>query len=440
MKSVLSATWIAHTPAKWGVSLGPFMQEARLTNPIATPEQAAFERDALAVLADPRMQATIADRRAYWLDKARPSASMARAFESKYDEVVFGAIIWSLNTDAQRPGVVTITRIPHRLGDTDVPGSRWGIDNPDSVYRVIPIDGAERYVIRGKVPDPRLTENYFTLWNANMGTVDVLDGKSLVLDADGRFEIFVDADEKGARANHVRSSPAAVEFYIRDVIADWANERPNELSIEKLGGPPTTPERSFDEKVAAAQAMLVKNVDNTMRWNAQAMDKPANGFDFTIDRDSDGALRNQLYIMGHFDLADDEALVIDIGLGGADYFLAPITNIWGTTNDIVDRTSSLNLTQSVRDSADKLTYVVSKADPGVWNWLDPCDMPDGLLTLRWAEFAEGRPGPGFGATSKVVKLADLDAVLPPGTKRVTTVERRAQQAERAKSYLWRIEE
>lgn len=411
-----------------------------MKNPIATAEQARFEQEALRVLADSRMQATIADRRAYWLEKAQPGDAMRRAFETKFDEVVFGAIIWSLNTDPLRPGVVTISRIPHQLGGVEVPGSRWGIDNPDSVYRVIPISGAERYVIRGSVPSPRLTENYFTLWNAHMGTVDVLDGKGLVLDDDGGFEIFVDADEQGDRANHIRSSPEAVEFYIRDVIADWANERPNRLEIERLGDAPTTPERSFDQKVADAQAMLIKNIDNTMRWNAQALDKPANGFDFTIDRDSDGALRNQLYIMGHFDLADDQALVIEIGLGGADYFLAPITNIWGTTNDIVHRTSSLNLTQSVRDTPDTLTYVVSVRDPGVWNWLDPCDMAQGLLTLRWAEFEDGRPGSGFGAKSRVVPFDRLDEALPAGTRRVTPAEREAQRAERAESYLWRIAE
>ncbi|MFZ5706803.1 MAG: hypothetical protein ACOY5R_16250 [Pseudomonadota bacterium] len=409
-------------------------------NPIATEEQARFEREALAVLADPRMQQTIEDRRAYWLDKAQPSPAMRRAFEWAYPEVAFGAILWSLNTDPQRPAVVTITRLPHKLGDLDVPGTRWGIDNPDSVYRVIPIDGAERYIIRGSVPNPRLTENYFTLWNAHMGTVDVLDGKSLVLDAQGNFEIFVDADEKGDRANHIRSSPEAVEFYIRDVIADWARERPNRLTIERLGGAPKTPERSFDQKVADAQAMLIRNVDSTMRWNAQATTKAANGFDFTIDRDSDGALRNQIYIMGHFDLKPDEALVIEIGLGGADYFLAPITNIWGTTNDIMHRTSSLNLTQAVRNDQDSLTFVVSERDPGVWNWLDPCDMPEGLLTLRWAEFASGRPGDGFGARSRVVKLDRLRDELPKATRWVASEERRQQQLERAASYAWRIAE
>lgn len=408
-------------------------------NPINTPDQQRFEREALAVLADPRMQATAADRREYWLQKARPSEGMRRAFDSKYPEVVFGAIIWSLNTDAERPAVVTITRIPHRLGNLEVPGSRWGIDNPDSVYRVIPIDGAERYVIRGRVHEPRLTENYFTLWNAHMGSVDVLDGKSLVLDAEGRFEIAVDSDPKGARPNHVRSSPEAVEFYIRDVVTDWARERPNELTIERLGGPARKPARSFDEKVAAAQQRLIRNVDDTMRWNAQALGKEANRFDFVIDRDTDGALRNQVYVMGHFDLADEEGLLIEIGLGGAGYFLAPITNIWGTTNDIVERTSSLNISQLRRDGDGVIRLLVSKRDPGIWNWLDTCDMNDGLLTLRWAEFESGRPGPGFGAASRVIRLADLDRELPHAA-RVTPQERTRQQADRAASYLWRIAE
>lgn len=409
-----------------------------MTNPIATPTQARLEQLALRVMADPRMQATIADRRQYWLDKMKPGADMRKAFDIHFEEVVFGAIIWSLNCDPLRPEIVTITRIPHELDGQQIPGSRWGLDNPDSVYRVIPISGHERYLIRGRVHQPRLTENYFTLWDGHMGTVDVLDGSKLELDSDGSFIISVDAQAAGDRLNHIRSSPEAVEFYIRDVIADWSAERPNELTIERLGEPTTTPELTFDGRVSNAQKMLIRNIDNTMRWNAQATDKAANAFDFTIDRDSDGALRSQLYIMGHFDLADNEAMVVEIGLGEADYFLAPITNIWGTTNDIVNRTSSLNLTQSHRDQPDGLTYVVSKQDPGIWNWLDPCDMNVGLLTLRWAEFAGGSPGTGFGATSKVVKLADLPDHLGPEVRRITSDERAEQLRTRAESYAWRI--
>jgi len=46
--------------------------------------------------------------------------------------------------------------------------------------------------------------------------------------------------------------------------------------------------------------------------------------------------------MGHFKLADEEALVINLRTGGAGYFIVPITNWWGTTNDVQKRTASMN--------------------------------------------------------------------------------------------------
>lgn len=409
-----------------------------MLNPIATEDQRRFELLALEVLRHPRMQKAVAAERERWLEMTPPRPDMLRAFERYFPEVVFGAIIWSLNSDVERPAVVTISRVPHQLAGQEVPGSRWGIDNPDSVYRVIPIDGNARYVIRGRVPEPRLTENYFTLWDAQMGTVSVLDGKGLALDSSGRFEIFVDDRPKGDRKNHILSNASAKKFYIRDVLMNWETERINELSVERLGPPPANPVPTPDQRVDAAIRMLHRNIDSTVRWNAQARDREANIFDFTIDRDSDGALRDQLYVMGHFDLAPDEALVIDVGLGGAGYFLAPVTNWWGTTNDIVTRNGSLNLSQSRRNRDGTLTYVVARHDPGVHNWLDPCDLQQGILTLRWAEFANGRPDENFGATSRVVKLDALHRHLPSDVEKISAKERHAQLKRRAESYAWRV--
>jgi hypothetical protein len=65
-----------------------------------------------------------------------------------------------------------------------------------------------------------MTENYFTLWDEKMNTVDVLSGGDLVLEPDRRFTITVDSDPANGRPNHIRSAPEAHEFYIRDVILD----------------------------------------------------------------------------------------------------------------------------------------------------------------------------------------------------------------------------
>lgn len=409
-----------------------------LANPIATEEQHAHERRALELTHHPLIVKTREEVRRFWLDLVKPSADMRQCFDASFEEVMFSAAVWSLNTDPMRPKVITITRLPHQLGALSIPGSRWGIDNPDSVYRVIPIDAGERYVIRGRVAERRLTENYFTLWDETMKTVDVLSGHDLVLNADRSFEIAVDSEPKGSRRNHIRSAPGAKEFYIRDVIFDWAHDRANELSIERLGPSPKTPERSWDEQAALTARYMRNYAENTTRWNRQATDKPANTFDFTIDRDTDGALRNQIYIMGHFKLADDEALIVDVHLGGAKYFIAPITNLWGTTNEIVTRSSCLNLTQCAQNGDGTLTLVVSLADPGVYNWLDPCAMHEGLITLRWAEFEGGRPSAALSAKGRIVKLNALRGALPGGTKFVNTAERQAQLSARAQSYAWRL--
>jgi hypothetical protein len=407
-------------------------------NPIATEEQHEHERRAVRLYQHPAIQRTREEVRRFWLDAAKPSADMRRCFDTAFDEVMFGAVVWSTNTDPARPKVITISRLPHRLGEMQVPGSRWGIDNPDSIYRVIPIDGAARYVIRGRVAERRMIENYFTLWDETMKTVDVLSGHDLALNADRAFEVSVDSSPANGRRNHVRSAPGAKEFYIRDVIHDWARDRANLLSIERLDGPVVSAPRNEEEQVALTAGYMRRYAENTMRWNQQALGRPVNSFSFTIDRDTDGALRNQIYIMGKFELGDDDALVLDVHLGGAKYFIAPITNSWGTTNEIVRRNGCLNNAQSRANGDGTYTFVVSLADPGVHNWLDPDDMHEGLITLRWAEFEGGRPSPQLGVRSRVVKLADLPAGLPKGTAFVTADERHRQLAERAASYAWRL--
>jgi len=406
-------------------------------NPIATEQQHELERRALELRQHPIVARTAKEVRDHWLSKANPGPEMRACFDWAFEEVMYCAAFWSLNQDPQHPKVATITRLPHRVGDLEVPGSRYGLDNPDSIYRVIPIDGSERYRISGRVAKRRLSENYFNLWDANMHTVAVLDGKTLDVDADGSFSIDVDADPPAGRRNHIRSTATAHEFYIRDVILHWAEDRANELRVEKLGAPKTPP-RSESEQAELAARFMRAYADNTVRWNDQALGKPPNTLEFKIDRDTDGALGNQLYLLGHFRLRDGEALLVDVNLGGAAYFIAPITNLWGTTNDVANRTASLNRAQSVANPDGTLSYVISVEDPGVHNWVDPCDMHEGILTLRWAEFPSGRPGPEVGARSRVVPIASLRRELPEGTRFVGTEERRRQREERARAYAWRL--
>lgn len=408
-------------------------------DPIATAVQHEHELAALDLTAHPTVKTayrTVADT---WLGRAKASDAMRARFEDAFAEVMFSAAVWSSNQDKLRPKVTCITRLGHQVQGRRVPGSRWGIDNPDSVYRVIPISGDERYEIRGRVGTNRMTENYFTLWDAQMGTVDVLNGRTMELDSDGSFTITVDANPAGGRPNHVQSSPEAHEFYIRDVLLDWGRDDPNHLSVERIGDPPSVPPRTLDEQADATAAMMSYFADFTGKLSHGIYKMPPNHFNLAWSADRVGAMRNQVYVMGRFDLHPDEAFVVDVSDGGAEYFTVPLSNIWGTTLDIVDRTGSLNKAQSVANEDGTYTYVISATDPGVQNWIDSDGLPEGILTLRMAEFGAGGPRQDLGARGRVVKLADLDTEVPT-LRRVSAEERKTELANRRKAYLRRLPE
>jgi hypothetical protein len=352
---------------------------------------------------------------------------------------MFSAAVWSSNQDKLRPKVSCITRLGHPVAGRAIPGSRWGIDDPDSVYRVIPISGEERYEIHGKVGANRMTENYFTLWDANMGTVAVLNGRTMETDTDGSFTITVDSDPANGRPNHVQTTPQAHEFYIRDVLLNWDRDDPNHLSVQRLGSAPATSPRTLDEQADATAAMMAYFADFTGKLSHGVYKMAPNNFNLAWSADRVGAMRNQVYVMGRFDLSPGDAFVVDVSDGGAEYFTVPLSNIWGTTLDIVDRTGSLNKAQSVPNEDGTYTYVISPTDPGLVNWIDSDGLTEGILTLRMAEFGADGPKEDLGARGRVVKLDDLDKEVPT-LRRVSAQERATELADRRTAYLRRLPE
>ena len=408
-------------------------------HPVATAAQHEQELAALDLLEHPTVQAAYRSVAETWLGRAKASAAMRERFDAAFAEVMFSAAVWSSNQDKLRPKVSCITRLAHPVQGREVPGSRWGIDNPDSIYRVIPISGDERYEIRGRVGEHRMTENYFTLWDANMGTVAVLDGSTMAVDTDGSFTITVDSDPARGRPNHVQSTPQAHEFYIRDVLLNWDRDDPNHLAVQRLGGVPATPPRTLDEQAEATADMMAYFANFTGKLSHGVYKMEPNKFNLAWSADKVGAMRNQVYVMGRFDLNQGEAFVVDVSDGGAAYFTVPLSNIWGTTLDLVDRTGSLNKAQSVPNEDGTYTYVISAVDPGVANWIDSDGLNEAILTLRMAEFGPDGPTEDLGARGRVVKLDELESQVPT-LRRVSEQERATELAERRAAYLRRLPE
>jgi hypothetical protein len=221
---------------------------------------------------------------------------------------------------------------------------------------------------------------------------------------------------------------------------DWQKDEPNELTIERLGDPPSKPALTVDEQAELTVRFMQRYCDFTQKIANDMLSSGANNFGLAWSRDKEGALRKQFYVGGNYELQDDEAMVIEVSDGGAAYFVVPTGNIWGTTFDVPGRTSSLNKAQSIANADGTYTYVVSRRDPGVHNWIDSCDTRDGILTLRLAEFPNDTPRDDLGATSRVVKLDQVRNELPDETKWVTADERKTQLEARAAGYYCRLPE
>ncbi|MET3961688.1 hypothetical protein ABIE44_001622 [Marmoricola sp. OAE513] len=412
------------------------MSPAFPDHPVATAEQHAHELAALELVEHPTVRAAYRDVAETWLARAKPSDAMRERFNAAYEEVMFSAAVWSSNQDPLRPKVTTITRLAHEVEGVRIPGTRWGIDNPDSVYRVIPISGEEKYVIRGRVGEHRMTENYFTLWNAHMGTIDVVDGRRMEVAPDGTYEITVDASEKNGRTNHIQSTPEAHEFYIRDVLLDWSLDQPNEITIERVSTGSTTGDRpalTLDEQAEKTAAMMAHFADFTGKLSYGMSKSPANHFSLAWNSNQHGAMVGQVYVAGRFDLEPGQAFVVDVSDGGAEYFTVPLGNLWGTTLDIYGSTSSLNKAQSKPNGDGTYTYVIGPENPGVHNWIDSAGLREGFLTLRMAEFGPGGATEDLAATGRVIDLDDLDKELPD-IARIDEAGRADQLAERQTGY------
>ena len=245
-----------------------------MINPINTESQIQHELEALEIFNLKEIQQQKEQVRKFWLDLVKPSEVMLSCFEDAFEEVMFGAVIWALNQDPNFPKVITISRVPHRINDKNIPGSRWGIDNPDSIYRVIPIGDSQSYVIRGKLGNQLFNENHFTLWDEDMKTIGLISGNNLTVDSENNFEIFVNPNRNKEEKNHIQTSSGAKEFYIRDTMIDWLKDRPNKLDIEIIEASRSAKKFNTKKKLEIVKAYMQKWAANTTRWNQQALSKP----------------------------------------------------------------------------------------------------------------------------------------------------------------------
>jgi len=403
---------------------------------LATLDQDAMELSAMRLLARPDIQAALEVLKDYWLDKVRPSAEQRALFDWEFDQTAFCGVLNTLNQDSDHPKIHAFGRFSHTVSGAQIPGTKHGHPNPDYIYWFAPVNGQSRYVVKGHTGKAPPVAAEISLLDQNQVYLGNLSLHQIAIDPDGGFTITIDPDAAEGRANHLRSTPVAHQLLIRNVIGDLDTEQPMRFAIERLGATPAAP-LSDDEIAPLCGPNIKKLIDDLMFVNANfVMSKPVNVFENPAFHDGGLYSISQAYAPGHFRLADDEALVFTLTLGDAAYAVVPVTNIWGGIGHYLDHIGSLGTGRAIPDPDGAYTIVVSLSDPGVYNWVDPAGLHEGVLFVRWVGFdPKNRTGAKPALSCRLVKLAELESALPAGTRRAGPEERARQLEQHAADYL-----
>lgn len=285
---------------------------------------------------------------------------------------------------------------------------------PEGVYRLTGTRGTLNQAVIGQVV-PR---------NAETGSGRAyLDINNLSVDADDRFEVIISAERPdGYEGAFWELRPAANRLLLRLVSNDWASERSPTLALERIDmpmGKSRTPAATLEEKLRAIPTALgflgPMFVDHVEKLRSEGYVHKFKPFDIT----SAGGLVGQFYYETVYQLADDEALLIETSVPGVcPYRSMILTNQIYETTDWYNNHSSLNGDQSAVDGDGKWRIVVSARDPGVKNWLDTAGYPLGVVQGRWTN-CDATPIP----TITKVRMDALDDLLPRDVERVSPEER-----------------
>jgi hypothetical protein len=289
-----------------------------------------------------------------------------------------------------------------------------GGPNPDGEYHLAMIDGSHRYRVRGR----RGTVCYLgfqvlagTGLTPRRMAAHVSD-RDLEVGADGRFELVLaevrpSADEL-ADATWVPVPADASAIVVRQYVADRAAEELATFTIEPLdplGVPALPTDESMAEQFTAMAWTIAKLTTLHRTIRPELLDHPNQLL--TAEADDLGAADttpDNLYMLGTFRLADDEALVIDIAPPATRYWSVTVENIWHECIDVRRRRSSLSNAHAVTGHGATVRVVLAASDPGVPNWLDTGRRHRGFVTLRWLDNPE--------APVVTTRVGPIDEVTP----------------------------
>jgi hypothetical protein len=286
--------------------------------------------------------------------------------------VALDAYVWA---DTGRPRFVEIVG-PYR---------KWGGDNTDAAYRWAPIDPARTYRVRGRKGDAVYLS--LTVYGGpddgrySDRIVGTINDREMTFDDDGTFEIVVSPDAHDGP--WLKLEPDAVCMVTRDYVIEPDTARWAEWSVEADNAPRAKVDTADDlaRRFANARTWLVEQINMCpIRLHPpNEVQEP-----YPVPQQTIGwAAGDAAYAMGSFELADDEALVIEGRSPECAFWNLCLWNPFLHTYDSAYDRVAINGGQITYEPDGAWRIVVSARDPGSPNWVATQGHRRGLLWFRW---------------------------------------------------------
>jgi len=319
------------------------------------------------------------------------------------------------------------------------PYTKMGLDNPDTLYFHAYLRESQEYVVTGT--RGTTADLSFQVMKGDYTPVEVpdslsaFDDRAIEIGPGGEFEFRLGPGKAGP--GYFTLGPGSAMLAVREVYSDWATEKRGTIRIRRAGAEGLAPDApalaaAAAKRYAVAGKMLLSRIRTFLAFPEWFyLNEPVNTL--TPPRRTPGGLATQFSSVGHYDLADDEAMIVTVPAAAkevAPYQGIQLGSMWYVSLDYVSHQTSLTADQARIDPDGRMRFVISERDPGVVNWLERTGHDRGYVQLRWQRLTRGL-GAEDGPAAEVVPFDELPRRLPfHDSARVTPPEWRARIAAR----------